>query len=138
MCARVDKSVIRDLLEMSLLRRGAVEKRKIIKGGRSYLNIQSAHKVNRRAEFHLKWPEYVSGTSFRYLSFADNESVVCDHSYSIIIIIIIIIIINWLQFFVVMDKRKAFSAFRLTSPPDQDSSLLKMAVVSTCEIDVDR
>jgi hypothetical protein len=26
-----------------------------------------------------------------------------------------------------MDKRKAFSAFRMTSPPDQDSSLLKMA-----------
>ena len=87
---QVDKSVIRDLLEIPLWRRGAVEKCKVIKGGRSYLKIQSAHKVNRRAEFHLKWPKYVSGKGFRYLSFADNESVVCDHSYSIIIIIIII------------------------------------------------
>jgi hypothetical protein len=34
-----------------------------------------------------------------------------------------------------MDKRKAFSAFRMTSPPDQDSSLLKMAVVPSYEID---
>ena len=53
MC-QVDKSVIRDLLEMPLPRRGGVEKRKVIKGGRSYLNIQSVHKVNRRAEFNLK------------------------------------------------------------------------------------
>jgi hypothetical protein len=132
---QVDKSVIWDLLEVLFSRRGAVEKRKVIKGGRSYFNIQSAHKVNRRAEFNLKWPKFVSGTSFRYLSFADNESAVCDHSY-IIIIIIIIIIIVWLQFHVGMDKRKAFSAFRMTSPPDQDSSLLKMAVVPSCEIDV--
>jgi hypothetical protein len=29
---------------MPLSRRGAVEKHKIIKGGRSYLNMQSAHK----------------------------------------------------------------------------------------------
>jgi len=46
---QVDKSVIRDLLEMPLSRRGGVEKRKVIKGGRSYLNVQSAHNANMRA-----------------------------------------------------------------------------------------
>lgn len=106
---QVDKSVIRDLLEMPLPRRGGVEKRKVIKGGRSYLNIQSVHKVNRRAEFNLKWPKNVSGKCSRSLSFADNESVVCDHSYIIVVIVIVL-----LQFVVWMDKRKVFSAFRRT------------------------
>jgi hypothetical protein len=35
-----------------------------------------------------------------------------------------------------MDKRKAFSAFRMTLPPEQDSSVLKMAVVPSYEVDV--
>jgi hypothetical protein len=35
-----------------------------------------------------------------------------------------------------MDKIKAFSVFRMTSPPEQDSSLQKMAAVPSYEIDV--
>jgi hypothetical protein len=55
-------------------------------------NLNSMCKNNRRVEFHFKWPNIFS-KNFRFLSFADNERVVCGHIYISLIITIIVVVV---------------------------------------------